>query len=108
MPRRHRPRRGSLQFWPRKRAKRIFPRLTIPSSEKEAKIEGFAGWKAGMTHVQYTDTNSKSPTYGKTITASVTILDVPELFVAGIKYYANIHDGKKCISQIFTKLTKKI
>ena len=108
MPRRHSPRRGSLQFWPRKRAKRIFPRITIPSREKDVKIEGFAGWKAGMTHVQYIDTNSKSPAYGKTITKSVTILDVPELFVAGIKYYSNTHEGKKCIGQTLTKLPKDL
>ena len=108
MPRRHSPRRGSLQFWPRKRAKRIFPRLAIPSSEKEVKLEGFAGWKAGMTHIQYTDTNSKSPSYGKTITSAVTILDVPELFVAGIRYYSNTNEGKKCIGQTLAKLPKDI
>jgi large subunit ribosomal protein L3 len=107
MPKRTRPRRGSLQYWPRTRAKRIFPRFRIPSSN-EIKIEGFAGWKAGMSHVQYTDTNSKSPTYGKTITSSVTILDVPELFVAGIKYYANTAEGKKSMGQVLAKLPKDI
>src|SRR3989344_7339843 len=107
MPHRHAPRRGSLQYWPRKKAKRIFPRLKITSGN-EVKIEGFAGWKAGMTHVQYIDTNAKAPSYGKTITKSVTILDVPELFVIGIKYYKGTVDGKKCIGQELVKLPKEL
>ena len=87
MPYVKRPRRGSLQYWPRKRAKRIYPRESHYPEIKDAIPLGFAGWKAGMTHVQYIDTNSHSPRYGKTVSSAVTILDAPSLFVCGIRFY---------------------
>ncbi len=87
MPKRTRPRHGSLQYWPRKRAKSIVVRTSYWPSSKEAKPLGFAGWKAGMTHVQLVDQNSKSLTYGKTIVRPVTVLDAPSLFVAAIRFY---------------------
>ncbi|HLD48889.1 MAG TPA: 50S ribosomal protein L3 [archaeon] len=82
-----RPRRGSLQYWPRKRAKRIYPRESHYPDIKDAMPLGFAGWKAGMTHVQYVETDSHSPRYGKTTSKAVTILDAPSLLVCGIRYY---------------------
>lgn len=54
---------------------------------------GFAGWKAGMTHVQYIDSNPKSPTTGKILSKSVTVLDCPPLFVCGIRFYGRSHSG---------------
>lgn len=85
MPKSTRPRRGSLQYWPRKRARRIYPRMKWFG--KELKPLGFAGFKAGMTHVQLIDTNPKSHSYGKTITKSATIIDCPPLFVCGLRFY---------------------
>lgn len=85
MPKRTRPRHGSLQYWPRKRAKRIYPQLRAHG--KELKPLGFAAYKAGMTHVQYVDGKAKSPTYGKPIVRPVTILDAPPLFVCALRFY---------------------
>ena len=85
-----RPRRGSLQYWPRKRARRIYPRTSWSfCGGSDMQMLGFAGWKAGMTHVQYTDSNSKSPTYGKTLTKAATVIDSPPLFACGIRFYKN-------------------
>lgn len=97
---RSRSRRGSLQFWPRKRAKRIYPTKA-----------DFAGWKAGMTHVQYTDTNTKSPRYGKTITKAVTVLDCPPLLVCGIRFYKKTPMravGEKWIEKLPENLKRKV
>ncbi|MDI6721107.1 MAG: 50S ribosomal protein L3 [Candidatus Aenigmarchaeota archaeon] len=99
MPHRNRPRRGTLQFWPRKRARRIYPRIRYWPESKEAKPLGFAGWKAGMTHVQAVDTNSKSPTYGKIVTRPVTVLDAPSLFVCGFRAYKKTGSGMKCVGE---------
>ena len=88
MPKRTRPRRGSLQYWPRRRAKHIVARTAYWQHSKDAKPLGFAGWKAGMTHIQYIDNNNKSPTFGKTISKAVTVLDAPSLFVAAIRFYS--------------------
>ena len=90
MPRKRNPRRGSLGF-ERKRASRITPSINwFQEDEKgEAKIIGFAGWKAGMTRVQYTDTRAQSATKGKRITKPVTVIDCPDIFIAGVRYYKN-------------------
>ncbi|MBI2172661.1 MAG: 50S ribosomal protein L3 [Candidatus Aenigmarchaeota archaeon] len=99
MPHRNRPRRGTLQYWPRKRAKRIYPRTSFWPESAETKPLGFAGWKAGMTHVQAVDNNSKSPTYGKIISRPVTVIDAPSLFVCGFRAYKKTGSGMKCIGE---------
>lgn len=95
MPRKRYPRRGSLQFWPRKRAKSIIPRTSEWPKSKDVKPLGFAAWKAGMTHVLYNDNNAQSPTYGKVVSKTVTILDSAPLMVVSIRYYHN----KKCVGE---------
>ncbi len=99
MTKRGHPRRGSLQYWPRKRAKHIYPRVNwnLPS-DKTAPL-GFAGWKAGMTHITFIDNNSKSPTYGKLISKPVTVLDSPSLFVCGIRFYKRTSTGYVSIGE---------
>jgi large subunit ribosomal protein L3 len=59
---------------------------------------GFAGFKAGMTHVQYLDNSSNSPTYGKLISKAATILDAPSLFVAAVRFYS----GSKVSGELWT------
>ncbi len=92
MPRRTQSRHGSLQFWPRKRAKRIYPRQNFPHGN-DVKPLGFAAWKGGMTHILITDSNARSPTYGKSIVKAVTILDAPSLFVCGFRLYQHSASG---------------
>ncbi len=89
MPQIRKPRRGSLQYWPRKRAKRIYPRVGYWPFSMEAKPLGFAGWKAGMTHIQVVDNDQNSPTFGKIITKTVTILDAAPLYVCAVRFYGN-------------------
>lgn len=104
MPKRTRPRHGSLQFWPRRRAKRIVARTSYWPSSKDAKLLGFAGWKAGMTHVLVVDQNSKSPTFGRTIVRPATVLDAPSLFVSAIRFY---HDSLSA-GEKWAKLPKDV
>jgi len=99
MPKRTRPRRGSLQFWPRKRAKRIYTRISHWHSSKDILPLGFAGWKAGMTHISYIENNPKSPRAGRLISKAVTILDAPPLFVLSVRFYKKTENGIKCISE---------
>ncbi len=88
----HKPKAGSRAFWHRKRAKRMYPRVRISGMEKlkgqnEPKPVLFAGYKAGMTRVMFTDSRKESPTSGQDITSGVTIIDCPPVFVFGIKLY---------------------
>ncbi len=110
MTKRGHPRSGSLQYWHRKRAKRIYPRINWKGlSSEKAQVLGFAAWKAGMTHVLYTDNNAKSPTYGKIISKAVTVLDCPALFVCGVRFYKKTSDGYKVAGEKWTdKLPKGV
>ncbi len=85
----HAPKRGSLAFSPRKRAKSMNPDIkTWPKLELgEPKPLGFAGYKAGMTHVFYLDEYKFSPYRGQERFAPVTIVETPPLYVLGIVGY---------------------
>ena len=93
MPHINRPRRGSKGFYPRKRTRRIYPRIKTYPHAKEAKPLGFAGYKAGMTHGLVIDSNPHSKTKGQQIFVPITILECPPLSVFGFRCYAdNVYD----------------
>ena len=96
MLRLHNPRKGSLQFWPRKRAKKHVAR--VKSWSKEDGVLGFLGYKVGMTHVQYFDKNPKIK-YKDQKSTSVTIIDCPPLKPFSLRFYS----GSKIISEIMAK-----
>ncbi len=104
MPNRHRPRRGSLAFSPRKRASRAIARFRSWSKDDgEPKIQGFAGYKAGMTHVLMVDNKTHSPTEGMEISVPVTILETPSMKIAAIRVYHHTPYGTKSITEAWTK-----
>ena len=80
------PRKGSLQYWPRKRAKRQHARVRT-WAQGETGVLGFAGYKAGMTHVIATDNDKNSLTKGQDIQVPVTIIECPPIKIAGIRFY---------------------
>jgi large subunit ribosomal protein L3 len=114
MARGHKPRAGSRAFWPRKRAKRIYPRMKH-SRELEnikKKIGGtkpveFAGYKAGMTHVIFSDTKKKSVTHGLEVSRAVSVLECPPLFVFGIKLYSLEINSYRDVGTVWTKDFRK-
>ncbi len=89
MPTKKSPRKGSLQFWPRVRAKKDIARVRSWPSSDETKISGFAGYKVGMTHVTATDNKATSMTKGQEISIPATILECPPLFIVSIVFYKN-------------------
>jgi large subunit ribosomal protein L3 len=89
----HRPRRGSLAFSPRKRARSEVPRIRSWSEEEKPKMAGFAGYKAGMTHVMMTDDRPKSLTEGLEISVPVSVLEVPPMSVAAVRIYEKYNGG---------------
>lgn len=86
MPKAHSPRKGSMQFWPRVRAKRETARVRAWASPKDAKLAGFAGYKVGMVHVMVDDERPNSISKGKTISWPATIVECPPLTIFGIKF----------------------
>ncbi len=98
-----RPRRGSLAFSPRKRASSIIPRIrSWPEYEGEPKLLGFAGYKAGMTHVIMIDDRKNSPTYGEEIAVPVTVIECPPMKVMGIRVYKNTPYGLQIAGEVWT------
>jgi len=98
------PRRGSKAFYPKKRAKRIF--ATVKHFKGEG-ILGFAGYKAGMTHVIAQDNYDKSPSYGMSIFIPCTIIETPELSCFGAVAYKRTPYGLFAISAVYAEKLDK-
>ena len=90
-----RPRRGSLAFRPRKRAASENVRIAWPNIA-DKRVLGFVGYKAGMTHMSYVD-DTNSPTKGKEVVVPVSVIEVPKMFVFGIRFY----DSEKSLGDIY-------
>lgn len=101
----HRPRRGSLAFSPRKRAKSQVPTVRSWSEgNSEPKMGGFAGYKVGMTHVIMMDDKPKSLTEGMEISVPVTVLEVPAMRMAAIRAYGKKGPyGTKILAEAWSK-----
>ena len=102
MPRTRKPRRGSLQFWPRVRARRIYPRIKSHAESTDAKPLEFACYKAGMTHIQFIDSDNNSSTKNKIVTKAVTILESPSLLVLALRFYKKTEYGWKVVGEQWT------
>ncbi|MGC8710538.1 MAG: 50S ribosomal protein L3 [Candidatus Micrarchaeia archaeon] len=79
-------RRGSLEFWPHRRAVKQMPRVRSWPKTAEPLPLGLVAFKAGMTHISLID-DSESPSKGTEVTRAVTILELPKMFVYGIRFY---------------------
>lgn len=79
------PRRGSMAHRPRKRAESQNPRVHWQDHE-EKRVLGFAGYKAGMTHLAYVD-DTESPTKGQEVVSAATVIEVPPMAVYGVRCY---------------------
>ncbi len=103
MPNINRPRRGSLAYSPRKRAKSQIPKYgSWPEYEGAPTVQGFAGYKAGMTHIVMTDDHKDSPTEGKDVMVPVTVIEVPPMRVAGVRAYTSDTYGKHALTEAWT------
>ncbi len=107
MPQKRKPRSGSLQYWPRKRAKRVFARVRTWPKAKEAKPLGFAGYKVGMTHLIINDNRKTSTTKGMDIFCPVTIIECPPLKTLSLRFYKNTINGLKLVSEILAENVDK-
>ena len=106
----HHPHRGSRGYSPRKRAKSHIARFgTWPDSEGEPKLQGFAGYKAGMTHAFIRDYRKESTTAGQEVAIPVTILEVPPMKVIAVRMYRLTPYGLETMTEHWaTKLDKEL
>ncbi len=103
MPTIHRPRRGSLAFSPRKKAKKPIARIRSWQIDgEEPKIQDFAGYKAGMTHVLMIDDRPSSITSGIEISVPVTIIETPAMRAVALRAYTDRgYYGMKLITEVW-------
>jgi len=104
MPKYHRPRRGSLAYSPRKRARSEVPHIKSWAEDGgKPKLQGFAGYKAGMTHVLVIDYRPTSTTSGKEVMVPVTVVETPPLKVVAIRGYTETPYGLKTLTEVWTE-----
>ncbi|MBI2101589.1 50S ribosomal protein L3 [Candidatus Woesearchaeota archaeon] len=101
MPRTRKPRAGSMQFWPRVRARHSHARIRTWPKSSEQKLLGFAGYKAGMTHLLISDNAPNSMTKGADIFCPVTVVECPPIKTASIRFYKNTQNGATLVSELF-------
>jgi large subunit ribosomal protein L3 len=101
------PRSGSLQFWPRKRARKEIPRLRNLPISKENKALCFIGYKAGMTHIIKKDNRPNSMTKNESVSVPVTIIECPPLKIASSRFYKKTPSGLKLVSEVLNNQLDK-
>lgn len=89
MPTRKSPRKGSLQFWPRKRANKFLPRVNWNAINSDGKIAGFIGYKAGMVSLNVKDNTHDSMTKGKSKIIPATVIECPPMKIFSVRFYKN-------------------
>ena len=99
------PKRGSHAFSPRKRARAIVPTIrSWPSSDgNKPYLQGFAGYKAGMTHVLIVDYRPTSTTSGQQVFVPVTVLETPPMKIFAVRLYKNTPYGMKALTEIWAE-----
>ena len=67
--------------------------------DAEPRLVGFAGYKAGMTHLFYVEDSRRVPEYGKEVKAPATVIDTPPMLVVAVRAYEKTHDGLQAVSE---------
>jgi large subunit ribosomal protein L3 len=103
------PRRGSVAFRPRARAKSLEARLrTYPIRQSEhVSFLGFAGFKVGGIQVLTVDDREKTPNFGKQLLNPSTVIAVPPIRIIGIRGYTSDGYIKRVIFDVYAKDTVK-
>lgn len=105
MPTRKSPRKGSLQFWPRKRAAKFLPRVNWSSIDTSKVLKGFICYKAGMMSAAVKDNSADSMTKDKQIIIPVTVLECPPMKIMSVRFYK---DGKVATEVLAEGLDKEL
>jgi len=100
---------GSLQFYPRVRAKKVIPNVNWrPVSREGVGFMGFVGYKVGMISATVKDTTEHSMTKDKKITVPVTILECPIMKIYSVRFYKNGKVSKDVIVSNDKNLKKSV
>jgi len=98
----HHPKRGSLAYMPRVRAPKPVAHVRAWPADAILRLQGFVGYKAGMTHVFMIDDRKGSLTAGQEIVMPATVIDVPPLVVCAIKLYGQTTHGFNTLKEVWS------
>ncbi len=101
------PRKGSLQFWPRKRASKFLPSVNWNAINSGKNLKGFICYKAGMASAYVKDDSPNSMTKGKKIIIPVTILECPPMKIFSVRFYKNGKVSNEILAENIDKELKK-
>jgi large subunit ribosomal protein L3 len=80
----------------------VLPRVrSWPAGPAKPAIEGFAGYKVGMTHAFIVDYRKRSTTAGQELAVPVTVVEVPPIRVVGARIYARGPYGLRVASEVW-------
>jgi large subunit ribosomal protein L3 len=69
-------------------------------------VQGFAGWKAGMTHILARDLNPRSTSAGQEVRVPVTVVECPKMRILGVRGYQMTPYGKQAAGEVWTDAEK--
>jgi len=99
------PRRGSLAYSPRGRAKSMEARIRgwPQLNTDEPKLLAHAGFKVGCVQLVSIDDREHVPNHGKQVVTIGTVIATPPLVIIGIRGYHEDANGKHAVFDVFTK-----
>jgi len=101
---------GSLQFYPRVRAKKVIPSVNWKPLEKDGtSLMGFIGYKVAMTSALVKDDTEHSMTKSKKIVVPATIVECPTMKIYSVRFYKNkkvLKDVIVCNDKVLKKSVK--
>ncbi len=107
MPKPKQPRAGSMQFWPRKRAKKSYVRVRSYDLNGEG-IQAFAGFKMGMTHVKAVATHKTAKSKNEPISIPCTIIECPPMRIFSVRGYTSDSYGLKVAKEVIVGKDKHL
>ena len=97
----HHPKRGSLAFMPRVRAPRPTAHVRAWPADARLGLQGFVGYKAGMTQVFMIDDRKGSLTSGQEICIPATTIETPPLVICSIRLYGPTTNGFNTLTDVW-------
>jgi large subunit ribosomal protein L3 len=92
-----------MGYSPRGRAQSETPRFgSWPEDDGQPRLQGFAGYKAGMSHVVMIDDETNSPREGMEQTVPVTIVETPPMRAVALRAYEETAYGLRPLTEAWT------
>ena len=108
MPTIRSPRKGSMQYWPRSKAKKMYARVRSWVKGDKAKPLAFIGYKVGMTHLMAVNENKNSHLKNEEMAVPITLIECPPIRIHSIRFYKKQAQALKLEKEIFFKSEKEL